>query len=345
MKLKEIAERLDCRLRGPGELEIRGVAGIEEAGPDELTFVSNPKYITKIPATSAGAIILSADAPETSTPTLVSDNPYLAFARAIELFYQSPEPVSGIHPTAWIARTAKLGDHCSIGANVVIGDGAQIGDHAVLHPNVTIYPYAVIGDNFTAHSNSVVREYCRIGHRVILQNGAIIGADGFGFAPREDGTYYKIVQSGIAVIEDDVEVGACTCIDRATIGETRVAKGTKFDNLVQIGHGCHIGRNTVIAAQAGLAGSTRVGDSVRLGGQVGAAGHLTIGDGVTAIAQTGIARSVEPGRTIAGSPELEFQVWKRNYMIAQELPELVKTIRQLKKELAELKSRLEPPGR
>lgn len=341
MKLQEIAERLECLLRGPGDLEIQGVAGIEEAGPDELTFVSNPKYVTKIPATRAGAIVLSPEAPETSTPTLVSDNPYLAFARAIELFYRPPEPVSGIHPTAWIARTAKLGDHASIGANVVIGDGAQIGNHAVLYPNVTIYPHAVIGNHFTAHSNSVVREYCKIGHRVILQNGAVIGADGFGFAPREDGTYYKIVQSGIVIIEDDVEIGACSCIDRATVGETRVAQGTKFDNLVQIGHGCRIGRNSVIAAQAGLAGSTRVGDSVRLGGQVGAAGHLTIGDGVTAIAQTGIARSVEPGRTIAGSPELEFQVWKRNYMIAQELPELVKTIRQMKRELAELKSRLE----
>lgn len=336
MKLGEIARRLDCQLQGPEDLEIRGVAGIEEAGPDELTFVSNPKYMHWIHETRAGAIILGPDAPATSRPVLFSDNPYLAFARAIELFYRPPAPVPGIHPTAVIASTARVGEDPSIGAHVVIGEGVRLGDRAILHPHVTLYPYAEIGDDFVAHSHAVVREYCRIGHRVILQNGAVIGADGFGFAPRSDQSYYKIVQAGIVVLEDDVEVGAHSCIDRATVGETRVEAGTKIDNLVQIGHGSRVGRHSVLAAQVGLAGSTRVGNHVMLAGQVGAAGHLSIGDGVIATAQTGIARSVEPGRRISGTPEMDSALWKRNYLISLELPELVKTLRRLEKRVARL---------
>lgn len=337
MRLGEIAQKLNCRLRGPSDIEIRGVAGIEEAGPDELTFVSNPKYFARIKETQAGAIILGPDAPDTSLPTLISDNPYLSFAHAIELFYSPPEPAPGIHPTATIADTAMIGEDCSIGANAVIGEGVRIGHHAVLYPNVTLYPHAEIGDCFTAHSNSIVREYCKIGDRVILQNGAVVGADGFGFAPQADGSYYKIVQSGIVVLEDDVEVGTHTCIDRATVGETRVGRGTKIDNLVQVGHGCKIGKHTVLAGQVGLAGSTRVGDHVMLGGQVGAAGHLTIGDRVVATARTGISRSVEAGKVISGSPEMDSALWKRNYLLMLEFPELVRTIKRLEKEIEELR--------
>ncbi|MGH9340336.1 MAG: UDP-3-O-(3-hydroxymyristoyl)glucosamine N-acyltransferase [Acidobacteriota bacterium] len=337
MKLHEIAARLNCELRGLGDAEIEGVAGIEEAQPHELTFVANPKYLFRVKETRAGAIILSADAPATEIPTLISANPYLAFARAIELFYAPPEPIPGIHPTAFIAETAVLGENYSIGAGVVIGEGARIGNNAVLHPNVTIYPYAEIGDDFLAHSNSVVREHCRIGRRVILQNGAIIGADGFGFAPQEEGTFYKIVQSGLVILEDDVEIGANTCIDRATVGATTVQRGTKIDNLVQIGHGSSIGKETLLAAQVGLAGSTRVGDHVTLAGQVGVAGHLTIGDRVIATAQTGIGRSVEPGKTVSGSPEMDNALWKRNYVLMHEFPELVRTVKRLAKEIEELK--------
>lgn len=337
MKLGEIASRLKCQLRGDSEIEIRGVAGIDEAGPDELTFVSNPKYYSRISETRAGAIILSPEAAETETPTLRSSNPYLTFARAIELFYSPPAPVPGIHPTATIAETAVLGEDYSIGPNVVIGEGVKLGNNAVLYAGVTIYPHATIGDNFTAHSGACVREHSQIGNNVILQNGAVIGSDGFGFAPREDGTYYKIVQSGIVVLEDDVEIGANTCVDRATVGETRIRRGTKIDNLVQIGHGSQVGEDTVLAAQVGLAGSTRVGNRVMLGGQVGAAGHLSIGDGVIATAQTGIARSVEAGQFIAGSPEMKTSLWKKNYILMHEFPELVKTIRRLEKEVRELK--------
>jgi UDP-3-O-[3-hydroxymyristoyl] glucosamine N-acyltransferase len=341
MKLRRIAELLNCELRGPGDVEISGVAGIEEAETTQLTFVSNAKYIPKIKTTRAGAIILSPDAPSTSIPTLLCPDPYTAFAKTIELFYRAPKPVPGIHPTATISPGVSMGDSPSIGANVVIGEGVRLGDNCTLYPNVIIYPFAEIGDDFVAHSNSVVREYCKIGHRVILQDGAVIGADGFGFAPQKNGGYYKIVQSGIVVLEDDVEIGANTCVDRATVGETRVGRGTKLDNLVQIGHGCRLGEDTAMAAQSGLAGSTRVGNHVFLGGQVGAAGHLTIGDGVVAIAQTGIARSVEAGKMISGSPEMDFGLWKKNYLLMLKLPELVQEIKQLKKEVEELKQKLE----
>jgi UDP-3-O-[3-hydroxymyristoyl] glucosamine N-acyltransferase len=341
MKLKEIADKLDCQLQGPPDIEITGVAGLEEAGDGDLTFLSNPKYARKVKESQAAAIILGTDAPVLEIPTLKSENPYLAFARAIEFFYAPPAPIPGIHPTAWIAETVELGEDYSIGANVVIGDSATIGDRCTIHPNVTIYPFAQIGDDFEAHSNSVVREHCRLGDRVILQNGAIIGADGFGFAPREDKSYYKIVQSGTVVLEDDVEVGANACVDRATVGETRVAEGTKLDNLVQIGHGSIVGRHNVLAAQSGLAGSSRIQNHVMLAGQVGVAGHLTIEDGVIATAQTGIARSVKAGSKISGTPEMESGLWKKNYLLMHKLPGLFKMVKRLQKEIEELKSKSE----
>jgi UDP-3-O-[3-hydroxymyristoyl] glucosamine N-acyltransferase len=337
MKLGKIAQKLGCELHGPPDTDITGVAGIEEAGPHELTFVSNPKYTRQVKDTRAGAIILGEDSAEAPVPVLVSKNPYLTFAQAIELFYSPPETILGLHPTAWVAETAELGENCSVGANVVIGEHVKLGARAVLHPNVTLYPHAEIGSDFIAHSNSSVREYCRIGDRVILQNGAVVGADGFGFAPRDDKSYYKMVQSGIVVLEDDVEIGANACVDRATIGETRIGAGTKIDNLVQIGHGSSVGRHNVLAAQVGLAGTSQVGNHVMLGGQVGIAGHLSIGDGVIATAQTGIARSVDPGARISGTPEMESSLWKKNYLLMHRFPELVKMVKQLRKEIDEIK--------
>lgn len=338
MKLAEIARRLGCELRGPADLDIRGVAGIEEARKDEITFLSNPKYVRQLRSTQAGAVIVSADAPQADRPVLISKNPYLSFAQAIELFYTAPRPIPGIHPTAVIADTAEVGEEHSIGANVVIGEGVRLGARATLHPNVTIYPHADIGDDFLAHSNAVVREHSVIGNRVILQNGAVVGADGFGFAPREDRSYYKIVQSGRVILEDDVELGANACVDRATIGETRIGRGTKLDNLVQIGHGCRVGQDNVLAAQSGLAGSTRIENRVMLAGQVGVAGHLTIGDDVIATAQTGIARSVEAGSRISGTPEMDSSLWKKNYLLMHEFPGLVKTVKKLAKEVEELRA-------
>ena len=336
MKLADIARRLGCVLDGSPDIEIEGVAGIEEARKGELTFVSNPKYARLIGTTRASAIILGPDAPATEVATLTSDNPYLAFAHAIELFYSPPEPVPGIHPTAVIASSARIGHHCSIGANVVIGEEVRLGDRATLHANMTVYPGASIGDDFVAHANSSIREYVEIGNRVVLQNGAVIGADGFGFAPDAADSYYKMVQSGTVVLEDDVEIGANSCVDRSTVGETRIGAGTKLDNLVQIGHGSRVGSHTVLAAQAGLAGSTRVGDHVMLGGQVGVAGHLEIGDRVIATAQTGIARPVEAGSVVSGTPEMDSGLWKKNYLLMHDFPNLVRTLKRLEKRVAEL---------
>src|SRR5271157_1732964 len=276
MRLREIAERLGCRLEGDGELEIAGVAGMENAGPEHLTFLPNPKYAPKVKHTLAGAILVSEVVAGVPIACLVSGNPYLDFARALEVFYQPPRPAPGMHPLAWVAASAVVGENCSIGPFAVVGERVRMGRNAVLHPHVVIYEGAEIGDDFLAHSHATVREFCRIGHRVVLQNGVVIGGDGFGFAKRADGTHFKIVQSGITVIEDDVEIQTLTSIDRASIGETRVRRGAKVDSLVQVGHGSVVGEDNIICAQTGLAGSSVLEKNVLLAGQVGSSGHLTV---------------------------------------------------------------------
>ncbi len=346
MKLQEIAARLGCELalpsRGaPGvrqeavseaDIEITGVAGLDEAGPSELSFLSNPRYLAKVKTTRAAAIIIGRDAKRLGLPALISENPYLDFARALELFYQPPRPAPGVHPTAVIAPTARLGEGASVGPYVVIADRVRIGRDAVLHAHVTVYEGVEIGDDFLAHSHAVVREFCRIGHRVILQNGAIIGSDGYGFARRADGGHHKIVQAGIAVIEDDVEIQAHTCIDRAAVGETRIGRGSKIDNLVQIGHACRVGDNAIICAQAGIAGSTVLGSNVVLAGQAGIINHLTIGDGVQVYAQSGVGHDVPAGQKISGSPAFDNRQWLRSTAVFERLPELQRAVRELQAE-------------
>jgi UDP-3-O-[3-hydroxymyristoyl] glucosamine N-acyltransferase len=329
MKLHAIAATLGCELVGNGELDITGVAGLEDAGPSELTFLSNPKYAPKVETTRAGAIILGRDARPPKIPALLSENPYLDFARALELFYQPPRPAPGVHPTAVIAPGAVVGDGASIGPYVTIGERVRIGRRAVLHPHVTIYEGAEIGDDFCAHSHAVVREFCRIGDRVILQNGVIVGADGYGFARRADGSHHKIPQAGVVVVEDDVEIQAHTCIDRAAVGETRIGRGSKIDNLVQIGHACRVGRNAILCAQAGVAGSTVLGDNVVLAGQVGIINHLHIGDGVVVTAQSGVGHDVPAGQKVSGSPAFDNAQWLRAVSIFQKLPELYRAVRAL----------------
>jgi UDP-3-O-[3-hydroxymyristoyl] glucosamine N-acyltransferase len=333
MKLAEIATRLGCDLDGDGSLEITGVAGIEHAGPQELTFLSNPRYTAQLKTTRAGAVILSRSSGPVSIPSLRSQNPYLSFAQALELFYQPPRPAVGIHPTASVSPAARIGADASIGPGAVIGDDALIGDRAVLHAHVCIYPGARIGHDFTAHTHAVVREYCRIGDRVILQNGAIVGSDGYGFAKRADGSHYKIVQSGIVVLEDDVEIQAHTCIDRATVGETRIRRGTKIDNLVQIGHSSEIGEDAILCAQVGIAGSTVVGNRVVMAGQSALAGHLKVGDDVVITAQSATSHDVPPGKMISGSPAFDNKLWLRCIAAFERLPELIKTVRRLTAEI------------
>lgn len=330
MKLSEIARWLGAELvagEGAGEGEIRGVAGIEEAGPGQITFVANPKYAAAAKTTRASAVIVTLDFPPIAAATLRSRNPYLAFAQAIELFYRPPHYAPGVHPTAVIDPTAKIGQGAHIGAYAVVDAEVEIGDDCVLLPHVVIYRGARIGHRFFAHAHAVVREFCRIGDDVILQNGAVIGADGFGFAKDNDGNWYKIAQSGPAVLEARVEVQANACVDRATVGETRVGAGTKIDNLAQIGHACEIGENTMVCAQVGLAGSTVIGKDVILAGQAGVAGHCRIGDGVIVTAQAGIHGDQEPGKVLSGSPAIDNKQWLRVVAVYNRLPELAKAVR------------------
>jgi UDP-3-O-[3-hydroxymyristoyl] glucosamine N-acyltransferase len=328
MKLAEIAKRLNLRLEGgQPEREVTGVAGIEEAGPDQLTFVSNPKYAPLATSTRAAAVIVDEHFPAISPPTLRSKNPYLSFAHAVELFYLPPSYSPGIHPTAVIHSSAQVGKNASIGPYVHIGPRVRIGANCVLVSHVVIYEGAQIGDNFFAHAHSVVREHCRVGDNVVLQNGAVIGADGFGFAKDDHGVWQKIVQSGPAIIGDDVEVQANACIDRASIGETRIERGTKIDNLVQVGHGSRVGANSLLCAQAGLAGSSKLGRHVILAGQAGVAGHCTLGDGVVVTAQSGTHGDIPAGKTVSGSPAMDNRLWLRVIAALPRLPELIKVLR------------------
>ncbi len=330
MKLGDLAARLACQLEGPSDIEISAVAGIDEASPSDLTFLSNPKYRAKLQTTHAAAIIIGPDVPALDRPALRSENPYLTFAKALEIFAPPLRPPAGIHATAVIASDVKIGRNASIGSYVVIEDGVVLGNDCVIKSFVMIYHGAKIGDRFFAHSHAVVRENAQIGHDVTLQNGAVVGSDGFGFARQADGSYYKIVQAGGIVIEDGVEVQANSTIDRATVGETRLGRGVKIDNLVQVGHGCEIGENSLLCAQVGLAGTCKVGRNVVLTGQVGAAGHLTIGDNVIVTPQSGIPSDVEPNTTVSGAPAIDHFLWLKCCAIYPKLPEMYALFRKLR---------------
>src|SRR6267154_3209525 len=336
MRLRHLASQLGCDLVGDGEIEITGVAGMEHAVPGQLTFLANPTYAPKVKQTKASAILVDEPVRDLPISSLVSSQPYVDFARALALFYQPPRPAPGIHPLAYVAASAQVGENASIGPFAVVGERATIGRNAVLHPHAVIYEGAQIGDDFLAHSHAVVREFCRVGDRVILQNGCVIGGDGFGFAKRADGTHYKIVQSGVAVIEDDVEVQSLTGIDRATVGETRVKRGAKIDSLVQVGHASVVGEDNIICAQVGLAGSSILERGVLLAGQVGVSGHLTIHENAIVYAQSGIGHDVPAGARVSGSPAFAANVWLRAITAFPKLPELLKTVRELKKKIEQL---------
>jgi UDP-3-O-[3-hydroxymyristoyl] glucosamine N-acyltransferase len=328
MKLADIACAVEARLEnGSPDTKIDGVAGIEEAGPGHVTFVANPKYSALARSTKASAVIVAEDFPPLPNAMLRSKNPYLAFARCLELFYQPPRYTPGVHPTAVVHSSARIGAGAHLGPYVVIDEDVVIGNDAVLLAHVVIYRGARIGNNFFAHAHAVVREHCRVGNKVILQNGVVIGADGFGFAKDDVGRWHKIVQSGPAVIEDDVEVQANACVDRASVGETRIRRGTKVDNLVQVGHSSKVGEDTLLCAQVGLAGSTDVGNHVILAGQVGVAGHCRIGDGAIATAQSGIPNDVPAGATVSGYPAIDNKLWLKCSAIFKKLPEIAKAVR------------------
>ena len=341
MKLRELAERLACRLEGDGEIEIVRVSGIEDAGPGDLTFVANPKYLSALSTTRASAVLVRDDAslaglPATPAAILRMADPYLGFARAVGLFAPQSRPAPGVHRMTALGAGVTLGQGVSLGAFVAVGDGASIGDRTIIFPNVTIGAGARIGADCVIHSNVSIRERITLGDRVILQNGVVIGGDGYGFVRRGDGTHEKIPQVATVVIEDDVELGANTTVDRPAVGETRIGAGTKIDNLVQVAHGVTIGRNVLMAAQVGVAGSTSIGDDTIIGGQAGIPGHLTIGRGAILLAQSGVTNSIDPGEMVGGYPAINARDWRKSSVIFRRLPELKKRIEELEARVAEL---------
>lgn len=339
MRLSEISKALECKLEGDPNLEILGVDRIETASPRMLTFLANRKYLSKLKETKAGAIIVDYQVQGNGRNLLRHNNPYLTYARALELFYTPYRPAPSISPQSLVARSARIGKDVYIGPYVFVDEEVEIGDGCILFPHVTVYRGAVIGANCVLHSNVSVREMVHIGNNVILKNGAVIGSEGFGFAKQEDGRHYKIIQTGKIVLEDDVEIGANTAIDRPAIGETRIRRGAKIDNLVQIGHASDIGENSILCAQVGLAGSTTVGQNVILSGQVGVAGHLEIGNNVIATAQTGIPSSVKENQLISGYPAIDNRTWLKASAVFARLPELLRELQTLQSRVEELEKK------
>lgn len=323
MHIQELARTLGGEVDPAADVEIEGVAPIELAAARHVTFLSNPRYAKGLATSGASAVFVEPDFADEIAPIPIRvANPYLAFSRAIDLFYAPPAGPRGVHPTAVLGEDVSLGADVGIGAYAVIGNQVSIGDGTVIHPHVAVYDGACIGPGCVLHSHSVVREHVALGRGVILQNGAVVGGDGFGFAPRGDGTYEKMTQAGTVELADDVEVQANAAVDRATVGVTRVGRGTKIDNLAQIGHGCDVGEDNIICGQVGLAGSTRMGNRITLAGQVGLAGHLEIADGVIVAAQAGVANSLTKRGVYGGSPAMPMRTWRRAVPLYERLPEI-----------------------
>jgi UDP-3-O-[3-hydroxymyristoyl] glucosamine N-acyltransferase len=328
MKLKELADKLGIRLDPPdADAEISSVGSIESALPGQITFAVSSKYLPLANAGKASAVIVDEKFPALEKPTLRTRNPPFAYARAVELLHVLPQEKRGIHPAAVIDPSARIGANASIGACVVIGADVEIGENCTFMPQVVIYRGVKIGKNFFAHSHVSIREHCEIGDNVMLHNGVVIGSDGFGFAKDDSGNWYKIPQTGRVVIEDNVEVQANSCVDRASLGETRIGRNTKIDNLTQVAHNCVIAENSMLCAQVGLAGSTEIGKNVILAGQVGVAGHCKIGDGVIATAQSGIPGDVPAGSMVSGYPAIDNRRWLRSAAVFAKLPEMARAIR------------------
>ena len=354
MKLKELADRLNCRLQGDGDVDIRRVAGIERAAAGDVSFIAHDKYLSKLAATSASAVIVTEQvardkARGAAAALLITPQPYLAFARAVALLTDAPAPPKGVDPASAVAPDAVLGPDVAVGPFVSIGAGAIVGARTVIYPNVAIGPGARIGDDCIIRSQASIRDRVVVGNRVVVQDGAVLGSEGFGFARQADGTHLKIPQRADVVIEDDVEIGANAAVDRPAVGETRIGAGTKIDNLVQIGHGVTIGRRVLFAAQVGIAGSSVVDDDVILAGQVGVANHVRLGKGVVATAQTGIPNSVEAGGYVSGYPAIDHREWLKSSAVYRQLPALRKRVVDLEQRIAELEEKLaecvKPSGR
>ncbi len=338
--LADLAARLGCSLDGDGAIEIARVNSLDNAGPGDLTFLANSKYTARVGATRASALICDAAVRAAPCAILRTSQPYLAFAAAVALLAPPADAPAGISPRAAIDPTATLGADVAIGAFAVIGPGAKIGGRTVLHAHVVIGAGATIGADCRLHAHVSVREGVEIGDRVVLQDAAVIGSDGFGFARRADGSHQKIPQSARVVIEDDVEIGSHTAVDRPAIGETRIGAGTKIDNLVQVAHGVKIGRNVLLAAHVGIAGSAVLEDDVVLAGQVGVANHTRIGRGAVVQSKSAVFKDLESGTRVAGIPARDAAEWRESVALIRRLPKLRKAVADLEARLAELESRL-----
>jgi UDP-3-O-[3-hydroxymyristoyl] glucosamine N-acyltransferase len=337
MKLSELAEQTFANIeQSAADRELSGAAGLDIAEATDVTFLANPKYTAQIQTTKAGAIFLNENVQidRTDIAVLRTKDAYLAYTRALRLFYPEPKINASIHPKAVIHETARIHETVEIHANVVIGENCEIGENVKIYPNVTIYDGAIIGADSVIHSGVSVRENCDIGARCIVHNNSTIGSDGFGYAKTEEKRWLKIPQVGRVVLEDDVEIGANTAIDCASVGETRIKRGAKIDNLVQIGHSCTIEEDALICSQTGLAGSSVIGKRVILAGQVGIAGHLRVGDDVVITAKSATSHDVEDGKIISGVPAFDNRDWLRSTAAFRRLGEMSKTIRDLEKRLA-----------
>ena len=330
--LSEIAKLVNGRVKGDLEKRIYGVAPFEHATDDDITFVDSVKLAKKISETKAGAVIVPMDIEAASNNIVQVENPRVAFAKVMNLFYPAPKPEAGIRPSAHIGEDLICGKEVSIAPFAVIGNNVTLGDRVILNSCVVLGDNVKIGNDTLIYPNVTITERCIIGNRVIIHSGSVIGSDGFGFAP--DGKkYYKIPQTGIVQIDDDVEIGAGNTIDRATFGKTWICRGVKTDNLVQIAHNVTVGENTVIVAQVGIAGSTTIGRHAAIGGQVGIAGHIAIGDNVQIAGKAGVAQSVASGEIVSGTPAIPHRLWLRVQNIIPKLPELKNKIRTIEKRL------------
>ncbi len=338
--LKEIANFLGGRVIGNENAVVGGLGTLDEATEGQLTFLANPKYAAKVETTKATAVIVPPGAERYGKNVIEVKNPYLAFAKLLTIFHVKPHAPKGIMEGALVGKDVVTGEDITIYPGAYVADGVKIGNRVVLYPGVVLYEGVEIGDDVTLHANVTVREGCRIGNRAIVHGGVVIGSDGFGYAP--DGkSYQKIPQIGVVVIEDDVEIGANTTIDRAALGVTLIKRGTKIDNLVQIAHNCIIGENCIIVSQTGISGSTKLGEHVTLGGQVGIVGHLDIGDNVMVGAKSGVHNSITAGQIYSGYPAFPHKEWLKAASVFSKLPEMRKTINNLEKRIQELESKLE----
>jgi UDP-3-O-[3-hydroxymyristoyl] glucosamine N-acyltransferase len=337
--IEDLSLRLGCPFEGDGGVRIKGVSSLETAGPGDLVFLSKAKLRPLLDRTGAAAAVVPPDLAFDRLPVLRSPDPQRAFVLAARLFDRPYRPAAGVHPKADIAPSARIAADASVGAFCVVGDGAEIGAGTIVFPHVTIYPDVRIGAGCVIHSGVQLRERITIGDRVILHNGVVIGADGFAYLHNPDGTHLKIPQIGTVVIEDDVEIGANSTVDRAALGATIIRRGAKIDDLVIVSHNCEVGENAILVAQVGIAGSSKIGKGAILSGQVGIADHLTVGDGAVIAAKSGVTGNVPAGAFISGSPHLDIRVWRKFWAVAPQVYDFVKEVKKLRVRVEELEKK------